>query len=171
VVAVGYTKHMCAAAASSSIVATLFIIIVFFFSPLKNGMHTKPPRRRHVVGRGRKRCRRRRRRRRCRRLRRPVLRRCRHRYNTIYVYIYIYIYIYHAYLRKHTTHTLACRTVRPIFILYIMCVKIINDGKNSIELALRFVVRTRSNQLHPPPPVHLLSRSCIALLFPSPMGR
>lgn len=68
------------------------------------------------------------------------------------------------------THTLACRAVRPIFILY-MCVKIINDGKNSIELALHFVVRTRSNQLHPPPPVHLLTRSCIALLSPSPMGR
>lgn len=39
-----------------------------------------------------------------------------------------------------------------------MRVKIINDGKNSIELALRFVVRTRSNLLHPlaGPPVRSL---------------
>ncbi|CAH1714132.1 unnamed protein product [Aphis gossypii] len=134
-------------------------------------MHTKPPRRRHVVGRGRKRCRRRRR-------RAVVVVVSADRFCAVVVIVTIlhtYIYMYFIYISCLLTHrhTLACSTVRPIFILY-MCVKIINDDKNSIELALRFVVRTRSNQLHPPPPpppVHLLSRSCIALLSPSPMGR
>lgn len=86
-------------------------------------------------------------------------RRCRHRNNTVGIILLCLL------LRTHThTNTRLPYCKADIYIY--MCVKIINDGKNSIELAHRFVVRTRSNLLHPRaagPPVRSLARQSRSL--------